>query len=405
MNKERAKVIKMERQLNSRLVTCVLVLVLASSIFVFAGDVIVKEGRIGTGNPSPSPNAKLFVSDNATDTTYGYGLITVTTNSDSGTQTNRGVLCEFFPNASDTTSQGKTGGAFFNYPVGTEGKDIAIYYALYGGTSARTGYSNNGKNVYLYGIGLGVQNPNSVTGGGTFSRNYRTCGVNVYSQPVDHGYAMTNKLNMKNYGIYVLAKLDGSYQSSKPGENYGIYVGTEDNLDAAADPNYIISYALYLKPFTSNGKLGNGGKTYGIYQEGPGVENWFDGSISAQDVTDRTPAYSGSPQDALSEILNIVRANGEIVHSSLPKLAQVKVSRVEKTNRQIIERTDPSGNVFEEEVYDLNIVEEEGRSLSGMVTVTVEAIKCLSDKIETLEAENQMLKAELAAIKAKLGMQ
>jgi hypothetical protein len=330
----------------------------------------------------------------------------VTTNSDSGTQTNRGFLCEFFPDASDTTSQGKTGGAFFNYPVGTEGKDFAIYYALYGGTSAQTdAFTINNKNVYLYGIGFSVQNPNSVTGGGGLvGKKYQTCGVNVYSQPVDHGYAMTNKLYMKNYGINVLAKLDGSYQSSKPGENYGIYVGTEDNLDAAADPSYIISYALYLKPFTSNEKLGNGGKTYGIYQEGLGVENHFDGTISAANIGDKTPAYNGSPQDALSEILNIVSANGEIVHSSLPKLAQVKVSRVEKTNRQIIERTDPSGNVFEEEVYDLNIVKEEGRSLSGMVTVTVEAIKCLSDKIDTLEAENQVLKAELAAIKAKLGM-
>jgi hypothetical protein len=380
--------------------------VLISTVFVFAGDVIVKEGRMGIGNTSPSPNAKLFVSDNATDTTFGYGLITVTTNSDSGTQTNRGFLCEFFPDASDTTSQGKTGGAFFNYPVGTEGKDFAIYYALYGGTSAQTdAFTINNKNVYLYGIGFSVQNPNSVTGGGGLvGKKYQTCGVNVYSQPVDHGYAMTNKLYMKNYGINVLAKLDGSYQSSKPGENYGIYVGTEDNLDAAADPSYIISYALYLKPFTSNEKLGNGGKTYGIYQEGLGVENHFDGTISAANIGDKTPAYNGSPQDALSEILNIVSANGEIVHSSLPKLAQVKVSRVEKTNRQIIERTDPSGNVFEEEVYDLNIVKEEGRSLSGMVTVTVEAIKCLSDKIETLEAENQVLKAELAAIKAKLGM-
>ena len=395
----------MERQLKSRLVTCVLVFVLISTVFVFAGDVIVKEGTIGTGNPSPSPNAKLFVSDNATDTTYGYGLVTIATNSNNGTQNNRGFLCEFYPDASATTSH-KTAGTFFNFPVGAEATSGRCYYAIYGTTSPKTnGFTLSNMNLSLYGIGFSVLNQNNVTGGdGLVGKNYRTCGVNVYSQPVDHGYAMTNKLYMKNYGIYVLAKLDGSYQSSKPGENYGIYVGTEDNLDAAADPCYIISYALYLKPFTSNEKLGNGGKTYGIYQEGLGVENHFDGTISAANIGDETPAYSGSPQDALSEILNIVSANGEIVHSSLPKLAQVKVSRVEKTNRQIIERTDPSGNVFEEEVYDLNIVKEEGRSLSGMVTVTVEAIKCLSDKIDTLEAENQVLKAELAAIKAKLGM-
>jgi len=64
----------------------------------------------------------------------------------------------------------------------------------------------------------------------------------------------------------------------------------------------------------------------------------------------------------------------------------------------MIERTDPSGQVFEEEVYDINIVEEDGRSLSGMVTVLAEAVKALHE-------ENQQLKADLTAIKAKLGIE
>jgi len=207
----------MRTGLKNRLAACILILVIAGLGTVIGGDVIVKEGRIGTGNTSPSPNAKLFVSDNATDTTNGYGLVTIATNSNSGTQNNRGFLCEFYPDASDTTYN-KTAGTFFNFPVGTEGTESTkIYYALFGNTSPKeNAFTINNKTVHLYGIGFSVQNPNHVTGGdGYVPKLYKTCGINVYSQPVNHGYTMggeNKKLNIKNYGICVTAQLDGSYQ-------------------------------------------------------------------------------------------------------------------------------------------------------------------------------------------------
>jgi hypothetical protein len=208
-------------------------------------------------------------------------------------------------------------------------------------------------------------------------------------------------MTFANYGVEVLAKLDGDYQatSGSSGQNFGIKITTTDALDATAD-QLINSYALHLKPFTSNANL-HGGVTYGIYQEGSGVLNYFEGNISAANVTDRTPAYPGTAQDALSEIVNTRSVDGEIDHASLPALARATVNRVEKTNLRIVEYTDPSGEIVEDEVYDVSIVEEEGRSLGGMITVLTEAVKGLNEKIEALQAENQTLKAEIAALKAQ----
>jgi hypothetical protein len=44
---------------------------------------------------------------------------------------------------------------------------------------------------------------------------------------------------------------------------------------------------------------------------------------------------------------------------------------------------------------------EKDRRLGGMITVLTEAVKGLNEKIEALEVENQILKAEIAALKAE----
>jgi hypothetical protein len=242
-----------------------------------------------------------------------------------------------------------------------------------------------------------VNNPNNVAGGDCGP--YETMGMYVLARPVDSGKVMNGALSFANYGIQGHAVLDGSYEAtSGSGENFGAYLQTWDDLDDIADAT-INSYALYLKPFTSNSKL-HGGQTYGLYQEGAGVENRFEGNLTVDGVIDNTPGYSGTAQDALNEILNTKSTNGEIDHSSLPGLAKATVHRVEKTNVRVVERTDPAGNVIKDEQYDMNVVEEEGRSLGGMITVLTEAVKGLNEKLEALAAENQILKAEIAALKA-----
>lgn len=85
----------------------------------------------------------------------------------------------------------------------------------------------------------------------------------------------------------------------------------------------------------------------------------------------------------------------------MPVLARATLRRIEKTNRRIVEYTDSSGEIVEDEVYDIEIVEEEGRNLGGMITVLTEAVKGLNDRIVALEAENQSLKVEVAAFKSQ----
>ena len=395
--KER-KEVKMKKALKSRLTACVFVLVAVGLGTVIGGDVIVKEGTIGVKYVCPTPTDETqkvlaFVSDGAPDVKYGYGLLTVTSDATYGTKNYYGTMCEYFPDAT-TLGLYRTGAKFYTCPVGLEA-NIRLYYGLDSQISPMDGYSTNSKTVYMIAIGASVTNPNNVA-----SPIYTTKGLYACAQPVAHGKIMTGAMNLANYGVEVLAKLDGDYQAtSGSGQNFGIKITTTDALDAAAD-QLINSYALYLKPFTSNANL-HGGVTYGIYQEGSGVMNYFEGDVTVAGIFDNTPGYTGTAQDALAEVLNTRSVDGEIDHSSLPVLGRATVNRVEKTNQRIVEYTDPTGKVREREEYDIEIVEEEGRSLGGMITVLTEAVKGLNEKVETLQAENQTLKAEIAALKAQ----
>jgi hypothetical protein len=390
------KELQMNRALKNGIIASIVVFVVVCLGTVAAQDVIVKQGTIGTGNASPDSRAKVFISEAQAETYYQeYGLLTVTTDPVGGTENNIGMFCEFFPDAS--TYAMKVGGWFRNYPVGTQTFPVGDYYSLFGYTAGKpNAYSTNGKSVSLTGILAVVENANNVAG--TYD-DYCTTGLFAYATPVTYGHDMTGALSFRNSGLDVCAILGGDYQAtSGSGQNFGAYIETYNFLEDYADAT-INSYALYLKPFTGNAKL-HGGQTYGLYQEGSGVMNYFEGNISAADVTDRTLAYSGTSQDALAEILNVKSVNGEIDHGSLPGLARATVHRVVKTNRRAVERTDPVGHVIQKEQYDVSVVEEEGRSLGGMITVLTEAVKGLNEKVEALAAENQVLKAEIAALKA-----
>ena len=110
---------------------------------------------------------------------------------------------------------------------------------------------------------------------------------------------------------------------------------------------------------------------------------------------------SAPPQEALKEILNVRSVEGEIDHSSPPVMARAALNRIEKINVRTVERTDPTGKVIQEEQYDVRTVAEDGRSLGAMITVLTEAVKGLNEKIEALQAENQILKTEIAALKSQ----
>jgi len=313
----------------------------------------------------------------------------MTTDPDDGSSENMvGMLCEFFSDASAGLG-GSVAGWLFNYPVGTQ-SGSASYCSLYADTAGASSYSTDGQTVSLVGVYAFANNYADVSVSGGL---YSTKGLSAHARPVASGNDLA--ASFENYGIDVSATLAGNCNESSGGENFGIKIVTSEQLTFVPpfSGGEIKSYALWLEPFTSTSKL-NGGETYGIYQEGSGVMNYFDGDISAAEVIDRTPGYDGTAQDALSEILNTRSVDGEIDHSSLPVLAKATVKRVEKTNRRIVEYTDPTGKVVEEEQYDIKIVEEDGRSLGGMITVLTEAVKGLNEKIETLEAEIAALKAQ-----------
>ena len=76
----------MKKLLKNRLVTCILILVLASTIIVFAGDVIVKEGtgefgNIGVGTP-PVSNVGVKIYPEVTSSYTAFGTFTSIPNSD-----------------------------------------------------------------------------------------------------------------------------------------------------------------------------------------------------------------------------------------------------------------------------------------------------------------------------------
>jgi len=392
----------MNRALKNGIIASIMLFVVVCLGPVAAQDVIVKQGTIGTGAASPDSRAKVFITDGADDVTIDYGLLTVTTDAINGTHSRYGTTCEFFPDASQDSALPKAAGAFRTYPVGAEAKSGIMYWGLLGATHGmKDKYTINGKTVGFYGVEYSVNNENAVVGGpppNGLTRTYTTCAAKLDSKPVDTGYEMTGKLNFSNYGIDVWAKLGGDYHATAgEGKNYGIKIRTTDGLGSPATMP-IKSWALWLEPFVSTANLGPGGATWGLYQYGAGVNNRFEGNLEVQGLHDCTPGYSGTPQDALNEILNSKSINGEIDHSSLPVMARATLKRVEKTNVRMVEQTDPSGNIVEVEEYDTRVLEEEGRNLGAMITVLTEAVKGLNEKLEALAAENQILKAEIAAL-------
>lgn len=122
-----------------------------------------------------------------------------------------------------------------------------------------------------------------------------------------------------------------------------------------------------------------------------------DGTAVADGWVDWTPVWAGTKEQALQSILDITNKDDgkggvEIDHKTLPDLAYVDLSYYTDVNcTTVTEDIVVDGITYENvthEVCDKKLVVKEGRSLGGMITVMVEAIKAL-------EAENQMLKDQL----------
>ena len=221
---QKEKELKMKKALKGRLATYVLILAVICLGTVVAEDVIVKEGRIGTGSVSPDSRAKVFITDGPADVYYEdwYGLLTVTTDPDDGSENMVGMLCELFSDATSGNG-GSVAGWLFNYPVGTQ-SDSGYYYSLYADTAGDSDYSTDGETVSLVGVSATATNYADVDSGG----DYTTKGLYAHAQPVASGLGLA--ASFKNYGIDVSATLAGNCNGSSGGENFGIKIVTSEQL-------------------------------------------------------------------------------------------------------------------------------------------------------------------------------
>ena len=170
------------------------------------------------------------------------------------------------------------------------------------------------------------------------------------------------------------------------------------------------AYGLYIDPRHNNGTITN---SYGIYIDAPtaggtvsnewamyiadNALSYFVGSISAQNVTDRTPFYEG---DALEEIKNIEGKDGKIDHDTLPEFVQVKrkvrkaLKKLEIVDGDDITEIDKGELVHDtsklEIDKDYEEVEVTERDLGSMISVLTTAVQQLTDRIEKIEKAPQV---------------
>lgn len=135
-------------------------------------------------------------------------------------------------------------------------------------------------------------------------------------------------------------------------------------------------YGLYVADMTA------GGTNYAIYTAGANSDTYLEGDISAEDVTDRTPDWGGTSQEALQAVLNIKGKDGKLDHDSLPAFARRSFIEQRPTGEKIIEIM---GN-DEIEVDVREPIEVSGRSLGAMITLLTEAVKEQQIQIELLKA-------------------
>ncbi len=195
-------------------------------------------------------------------------------------------------------------------------------------------------------------------------------GLQTWIQAYTNGivFAFWNQfIQNDNYGI--------------PSDSYVIYSGT----DSGASGNRT---GIYIDKVDRNILDGN---------------LWVNDNVSADNYLDHTPAYSGTPQEALAELTNInsfidVNGSTNINHSSLPEFMRADYEDYSQGNCEKVCKFDDFINetVCSEEC-DIIMEIKTGRNIGSTVTMTVESIKALKE-------ENQALKDRITQIENALNI-
>jgi hypothetical protein len=199
--------------------------------------------------------------------------------------------------------------------------------------------------------------------------------------------------------------------------NAAVYDETIYNADAA---NLINAYFQPLKTenstvnltinlYLSNLTHGTNKTGYQIYVESGNV--YVTDNITAKHYTDHTPAFPGTPAEALKAITSITastKSSGvkEIDHNSLPALAQAKIPSVDRYNCKNIINTQTRPDGTEEnttsESCDFRTIYSDGRDIGGLESVMTDAIKALDANNKAKDSEIAALQAEVTALKISL---
>jgi hypothetical protein len=151
---------------------------------------------------------------------------------------------------------------------------------------------------------------------------------------------------------------------------YGYYHWTP----TVAGAKLVNNFGIYLADQDGVGS----GNNYAIYTAGAASDSYLEGSISALDVTDRTPAWLGTPAEALTAVLDIDNVGGKIDHNSLPDFCKRTAQEMRGT-----------GKYFQAEEGEVEIREPitvPARSLGATVTLLVESTKALQQEVDELRA-------------------
>jgi hypothetical protein len=153
--KRKSKELKMEKLLKSRLVTYMLILILASAIFVFAGDVVVQEGLMKaevfktTGCTATGTKAVALGYETEATGAYSFSMGYQTIASGTGLSTALGCWTEASAPCSTAMGVTTTASGSFSTAIGGYTKATAPYSTAFGMFS-----ENNISNSFTIGYGV-----------------------------------------------------------------------------------------------------------------------------------------------------------------------------------------------------------------------------------------------------------
>lgn len=316
--------------------------------------------------------------------------------------TETGVMsqCSFDPDDATIGGNFQIAGTFFNTSTGVLAAAPNTQIGLFGGCNAVIDNDGSRDLPDLYGLWFTCSNAEDLVGvDGVGHHDLDTYGMFVESKFGFAAKAVTLKADLNNYGAYIFGSMQGAYNSTRTSYNYGAYIKTLDNF--ASSSGDVTNTTLHLNCALANADIGGGGgvlTSWGIYQAGD-VMNYFEGDISAKDITDRASeggarAWEGTQQEALAAVCRINSDYDHVENASLPEFVRRTIKKEERYNFRMKKFTTPDdpNTIKEREVYDVRVIEEEGRSLGGMVTVLTEAVKELKAKDDAQD----VLIAELA---------